>query len=314
MDYRNMGRTGLEVSPLCLGTVLYGEHVGENASIDIILRTLDAGVNFFDTSNSYNNGASEEYLGKALAGRRHEAVIATKVGGRVGEGPNVSNLNRKHIADQIDRSLRRLRTDYVDIYYAHRFDPNTPLEETLDAFSALVRQGKVRYLGCSNFAAWQLCKALWISDVRDLAGFDCVQPMYNLLERDIERELVPLCEDQRVAIFPYAPLAGGLLSGRFSRTEEPEATSRLVTTSYYERYYQQQHLEHASAVRVAAERNGHTAVQLALAWTVQQPGITAAIVSARTWEQMEHCISALSIGMSDDEKRACDCSTSEEPT
>lgn len=310
-----MGRAGLEVSPLCLGTVLYGEHVGESASIDIILRTLDAGVNFFDTSNSYNNGASEEYLGKALAGRRHEAVIATKVGGHVGEGPNVSNLNRKHIADQIDRSLRRLRTDYVDIYYAHRFDPNTPLDETLDAFSALVRQGKVRYLGCSNFAAWQLCKALWISDVRDLAGFDCVQPRYNLLERDIERELVPLCVDQRVAIFPYAPLAGGLLSGRFSRTEEPKATSRLVTSaSYYERYYQQQHLEQPSAVRLAAERNGHTAVQLALAWTVQQPGITAAIVSARTWEQMEHCISALSIGMSHDEKRACDCSTSEEPT
>ena len=308
-----MGRTGLEVSPLCLGTVLYGEHVGEGDSVDIMRRTLDAGVNFFDTSNSYNSGVSEEYLGKALEGRRHEAVIATKVGGRVGDGPNVSNLNRKHIADQIEGSLRRLRTDYVDIYYAHRFDPKTPLEGTLDAFSALVGQGKVRYLGCSNFAAWQLCKALWISDVRSLAGFDCVQPRFNMLEREVERDLVPLCEDQGVAIFPFAPLAGGLLSGRFSGAEEPDATSRLVTSaSYYARYYQPGHLEHAGAVRTAAERNGHTGVQLALAWTVQQPGITSAIVSARTWEQMEHCISALSVEMSDDERQACDYSTGEE--
>ncbi len=141
MEYRNMGRTGLEVSPLCLGTVLYGEHVGERDSIDIMRRTLDAGVNFFDTANSYNGGVSEEYLGKALEGRRHKAVFATKVGGRVAQGPNESSLNRKHIADQIDQSLRRLRTDYVDIYYAHRFDPKTPLEETLDALSALVGQG-----------------------------------------------------------------------------------------------------------------------------------------------------------------------------
>ncbi len=221
-----MGRTGLEVSPLCLGTALYGEHVEEKESIDILRRTLDSGVNFFDTANSYNSGVSEEYLGKALEGRRHEAVIATKVGGRVGEGPNVSSLNRKHIADQIDRSLRRLRTDYVDIYYAHRFDPNTPLEETLDAFSALVRQGKVRYLGCSNFAAWQLCKALWISDVRDLAGFDCVQPRYNLLERDIEQELVPLCEDQGVAAsltlrWPADSFQGGSAARR-SRKLRPD--------------------------------------------------------------------------------------------
>lgn len=309
MEYRRMGRSGLKVSPLCLGTVLYGEHVDEKGSVDIIRRTMDAGINFFDTSNSYNSGVAEEYVGKALKGRRHDAVIATKVGGRVGEGPNVSCLNRKHIAEQIEGSLQRLGTDYVDVYYAHRFDSETPLEETLSAFTDLVKQGKVRYLGCSNFAAWQLCKAMWISDVRGLARFDCLQPRYNLLERNVERELVPLCRDQAVAMFPYAPLAGGLLSGRFIGHKEPEAASRLVTSaSYYRRYWDDANLDYVEALHEAAKGNQHTLVQLALAWTIQQPGITSGIVSARTWEQMEHCISALEVELSDEERRACETS------
>lgn len=301
-----MGRAGLKVSPLCLGTVLYGDHVDERVSVDIMRRALDAGVNFFDTANSYNDGLSEQYLGKALKGRRHEAVIATKVGGRVGQGPNLSCLNRKHIVAEIEGSLRRLRTDYVDIYYAHRFDPETPLEETLGVFNDLVRQGKVRYLGCSNFAAWQLCKASWIGDVRGIETFECVQPRYNLLERDIERELIPLCLDRRVAIFPYGPLAGGLLSGRF-RGRGPEAASRLRTSaSYYERYWHGANLDYIDVLDDVAKGSGHTLLQVALAWTIQQPAVTSAIVSARTWEQMGQCIEALGVTLSEEERRACE--------
>jgi len=206
MQYRNMGRTGLKVSVMCLGTMVYGNQVSEAEAINIIERALSAGVNFLDTADVYIEGRSEEVVGKALKGKRHSVVLATKVANRTGPGANDTGLSRKHIMKGIEDSLRRLETDYIDLYYVHLPDYGTPIEETLRTLDDLVHQGKVRYIGCSNFRAWQLCKALWVSDLHNLARFDCIQPPYNLLTRDIEYELLPLCASEGVGVCVYNPL------------------------------------------------------------------------------------------------------------
>ena len=304
MEYVRMGRTGLQVSPLCLGTVLYDSVVDERESVEILTKAMDAGINFFDTANWYNEGRSEEVLAKALKGRRYDAVVATKVGlGRT--GPNLSRLSRKHIMDEIDGSLRRLGTDYADIYYTHIFDAVTPLEETMEALNELVRQGKVRYLGCSNYAGWQLCKALWISDVRGLARFDCVQPLYNLLDRAIESELLPLCVEEEVSVYPFGPLAGGLLAGRyFNVSDRIEKGSRIDTSPNYRRlYWNEDSFRYVEALHRAAKSAGHTMLQMTIAWTLRQPRVESAIVSARTWEQLEECILALDVELTEEEEK-----------
>ena len=305
MDKRPMGRTGLHVSRICLGTVLYGRTLDEATSIEILHRALEAGINFFDTANIYNEGRSEDILAKALDGRRHEAVIASKLGGYA-DLPAGGRLSRGRIVQRVEESLRRLDTDYLDIYYAHMFDETTPLEETLEAFDLLVRQGKVRYLGCSNFAGWQLGKALWISDVGGLARFECVQPRYNLLERGIEAELLPICSDAGVSAFPYAPLAGGLLTGQHRGASSPVAGSRLeAIPSYRDSYWNEDNLAYVDTLHEAAKTGGHSLTQLTLAWILNQPSVDSAIVSARTWEQLEECIASVDVELSEREMEAC---------
>jgi len=198
MKYKRLGRTGLKVSEVCLGTMTFGSQADEQASKAIVKRALDAGVNFFDTANVYNAGVSEEFTGRALQGVRRDIVLATKLHGRMGPAPNDAGQSRKHIIEAVEQSLRRLGTDYIDLYQVHRFDPDSPLDETLGALDDLVRSGKVRYIGASNYAAWQLCTALWTSDKLHLARYDCIQPRYNLISRAIEQELLPLCQAQGV--------------------------------------------------------------------------------------------------------------------
>jgi aryl-alcohol dehydrogenase-like predicted oxidoreductase len=234
-------------------------------------------------------------------------VIASKVGMRLGEGPNRIGLNRKTIMEEIEGTLKRLQTDHVDIYYAHQLDVTTPIDETMRAFDDLVRQGKVRYLGCSNFPAWRLCKALWTSDIRGLARFDCVQPRYNMLERGIERGLVPLCIEEGVGMNPYAPLAGGLLSGKYRWGQEPGENTRYHgVTQYRDWYWNEANFQAIERLRTVAEDNGHGLAELALAWMLQKPGMTSPIFSARTVEQLEQNLASMDATLSEDEIAACE--------
>ncbi len=215
MNYRRMGRTGLKVSEICLGTMTFGHGTEEDEAKRIVDLATDAGVNFFDTANAYSAGVSETMLGKALAGRRREAVIATKFFNPMGPGPNDSGMSRVYIMNAVEDSLARLQTDYIDIYYIHHVDTETPLEEMLRALDDLVRQGKVRYIACSNYEAWRLLEAIWISDSKDLHRFACYQPQYSLVVRDIEEEIVPVCQLKGVGIVPWGPMAGGFLTGKY---------------------------------------------------------------------------------------------------
>jgi len=215
MEYRTLGRHGVKVSRLCLGTMMFGGPTSEEESIRIIHRALDLGINFIDTADMYTGGASERITGKAIRDRRDQVVLATKVRYPVGDGPNDSGLSRYHIFNAVEASLRRLGTDHIDLYYLHLPDYETPLEESLSAMDDLVRQGKVRYIGCSNFYAWQICKGLWISDRRGWAPFACVQPLYNIVNRDAEVEVLPLCAEEGLGVVTYSPLARGVLSGKY---------------------------------------------------------------------------------------------------
>src|SRR5258707_8959011 len=215
MDYRRLGRSGLKVSEICLGTMTFGNGADQDEASRMVGTALDAGVNFFDTANSYVGGVSETMLGEALKGRRQAAVVASKVLNPRGGRPNDSGMSRLHIKQQVEDSLRRLQTDYLDVYYIHHVDVQTPLEEMLRAFDDLVRQGKVRYTGCSNYEAWRLMEAMWLSDAKSLTRFAAYQPQYSLVVRDIEEELVPACALKGVGIVPWAPLAGGYLAGKY---------------------------------------------------------------------------------------------------
>jgi aryl-alcohol dehydrogenase (NADP+) len=260
MKYRRMGRTGLKVSEICLGTMIYGDQVEEARSLKIIRKALDSGVNFLDTADMYVEGKSEEIVGKALKGHRDSVVLATKVANRTGPGPNDVGLSRKHIMKAIEDSLRRLKTDYIDIYYVHLPDYETPIEESLHALDDLVHQGKVRYIACSNFRAWQLCKALWVSDIQNLARFDCIQPPYNLITRDIEYELLPLCVGEGVGVCVYNPLSGGLLTGKHDPKKSPEKGTRFDLKSigkmYYERYWLEANFEAVNRLKTIARKFG----------------------------------------------------------
>ncbi|MBU4427432.1 MAG: aldo/keto reductase, partial [Proteobacteria bacterium] len=268
MKYRRMGRTGLKVSEICLGTMTYGDQVEEARSLKIIRKALDSGVNFLDTADMYVEGKSEEIVGKALKGHRDSVVLATKVANRTGPGPNDVGLSRKHIMKAIEDSMRRLKTDYIDIYYVHLPDYETPIEESLHALDDLVHQGKVRYIACSNFRAWQLCKALWVSDIQNLARFDCIQPPYNLITRDIEYELLPLCGGEGVGVCVYNPLAGGLLTGKHDPKKSPGKGTRFSLKSigkmYYERYWLEANFEAVNRLKTIAREFGQSLPQFAL--------------------------------------------------
>lgn len=296
MQIRKLGRTGLKVSHLCLGTMTFGNAqwgCDEATSHKIVDAFLDAGGNFLDTADVYADGVSEEITGRALRGRRHQVVLATKVAGPVGPGPNDVGLSRRHILDAVDASLRRLGTDFIDLYQVHGYDPTTPLDETLRALDDLVRAGKVRYIGCSNYSAWQLMKALGISRELGTARFDCLQPQYSLVCRSIEREHLPLCREEGVGVIPWSPLGGGLLTGKIRRDAGPPPDSRAaVDEMNRERFRSERNLAIAECVAEVARELGRTPSQVALAWVAQQPGVTAPIFGARTLEQLHDNLGA----------------------
>ena len=293
MQYRFMGRTGLKVSELCLGTQTFGWGADEPTAHALADRFVEAGGNFFDTSNIYNEGQSETMLGSWLKsrGNRSQLVIASKVFFPVGEGPNDTGLSRKHIFEQIDASLHRLQTDYVDLYQMHCFDASTPLEETLRALDDLVRAGKVRYLGASNYTASQLTRATMLSDRYGWVRFDCLQPEYSLLVRSTEWELLPLCRSEGIGVIAWSPLAGGWLTGKYRRGQPPPPGSRVGRADRWDDLPEQRETERTwqiiDALIEISESLGKTPAQIALNWLLQQPGVTAPIMGARKLAQLE---------------------------
>ncbi|MEJ0016202.1 MAG: aldo/keto reductase [Acetobacteraceae bacterium] len=293
MEYRRVGRTGLKVSEICLGTMTFA-HGTDAAEADRMVGTaLDAGVMFFDTADGYSNGEAEVMLGRALGSRRREAVIGTKVFNPMGTGPNDSGMSRLHIMHAVEDSLRRLGTDYIDLYFIHHVDVQTPLEEMLRAFDDLVRQGKIRYTACSNYEAWRLMEALWISDSKDLARFEAYQPQYSLVVRDIEEELVPVCALKGVGMVVWSPLAGGYLSGKYRPGVRSVAGSRSAENwAFPTRYFHPQHEAILGELHAVAGELGRTPAEVAVRWVLEQPMVASAIVGARTTEQLRGTLSA----------------------
>lgn len=287
MHYRRLGTSGLKVSVVGLGGNNFGGAADEERSIRVIRHALDIGITMIDTSDSYSRGVSETYVGKALAGRRHEAIIATKVVSRMGEGPNDHGASRKHIMDGCEQSLRRLNTDYIDLYQIHFFDPDTPLEETLAALNDLVRAGKVRYIGCSNFAAWQLTHALWIADRHNYAPFVSVQPHYNMFERTVEKELLPACAELGIGVIPYFPLASGLLTGKYQAGQEPPSDTRAARNPRLRQQLTAERLAVVEKLKDFATQKGCTVAQLAIAWLAAHPQVSTVIAGATRPEQLD---------------------------
>ena len=297
MEYTNLGRTGVKVSRMCLGCMTFGREIDEAASLPIIQRALDAGINFFDTANVYGNGASETIVGKALKPSRQSIVLASKVYGQMGTGVNDRGLSRYHIMQAVEDSLRRLQTDRIDLYQVHRWDADTPVEETLRALDDLVTQGKVLYIGCSNFSGWQLIKSLWTSDRRGYARFDSVQPPYSLVRREIENELLPACQDQGVAVIPYSPLAGGFLSGKYEKGGAIPSGSRFDVAKFYQDVYMKdKSWRVVEALKAFANQQGKPKEQLAIAWVAAHPAVTAPIIGARSMDQLEQGLAAVALG------------------
>ena len=288
MEYRQLGRCGLKVSEICLGTMTFGNGADRAESKRLVDLSMDRGVNFFDTANSYADGLSEDYLGRALKGRRRDAVVATKFYNPVGSGPNDSGMSRFHIMQAIEDSLRRLGMDYVDIYYIHHVDQQTPVEEMLRALDDLVHHGKVRYIACSNYQAWRLMDALWISDHNGLSRFVCYQPQYSLVVRDIEQELIPVCQAKGLGVVVWSPLAGGFLSGKYKPGERIHAGSRSEEGwGYPQKYFVDSADETLVELFKVADELGRSPAQVALRWVLEQPAITSAIVGARTLAHLE---------------------------
>ena len=292
MEYRQLGPAGLRVSAIGLGTNQFGGTVDQPGVTAIIDQALELGVTFLDTADVYTEGRSEETLGVALEGRRHQALLATKVASPVGAGPNDRGASRGHILDGVEASLRRLRTDYLDLYQIHRWDEATPIEETLRALDDLVRAGKVRYLGASNFAAWQLARANLLAELRGWTPFVTIQPHYNLLERAIERELVPYCEFAGVGILPYFPLAGGFLTGKYRRGEAPPPGSRGERSAAVQRYLTDARYGAIERLAGWAGERGRTLGELAHAWLLAQPQVSSVISGATRLEQVQSNVKA----------------------
>jgi aryl-alcohol dehydrogenase-like predicted oxidoreductase len=311
MEFRNLGNTGLRVSELCLGTMTFARETDEETSLRMIERFIEAGGNFIDTADVYTAGRSEEIVGKALKGRRHEFIIATKVRFRMGPGPNDVGLSRKHIIEGCEASLRRLQTDYIDLYQAHCWDPYTPLEETLAAFDDLVHTGKVRYIGVSNFTGWQLMKALWLSDKYGWARFVCLQPRYNLVDRHAERELLPICRAEGLGVIPWSPLGGGFLTGKYQRDKPMPEGARITSAQPHwpeamERQGTERSWRTLEVVQQIAKQRGKSPSQVALAWLLAQPGITAPILGARTMEQLEDNLGCVGWQLTEEELKQLD--------
>jgi len=287
MEYRRVGQSGLKVSEICLGTMTFGNGADKAEADRIVSLALDAGVNFIDTADAYNAGVAEAMLGELLAERRHDVVIATKVFNPTGAGPNDSGMSRLHIMRAIEDSLRRLNTDYVDLYYIHHVDVQTPLDEMLRAFDDLISAGKVRYAACSNYEAWRLMESLWISDTRGFARFVCYQPQYSLLVRDIEEEIVLVCELKGLGVVAWSPLGGGFLSGKYQPGETRRAGARSAEGwAFPIRYFAANRDEILATLLQVANGLGRSPAQVALRWVLDRGFITSAIAGARTAEQL----------------------------
>jgi aryl-alcohol dehydrogenase (NADP+) len=316
MHYLNLGKTGLKVSRLCLGMMTYGSSqwrdwiLNEEQSRPFIQRALEFGINFFDTADAYSLGVSEEITGRALRdfARRDEVVIATKVFFPMGNKPNQGGLSRKHIMDSIDASLRRLGTDYVDLYQIHRLDKETPIEETLETLHDVVKAGKARYIGASSMFAWQFAKMLYTADLHGWTRFVSMQDHYNLVYREEEREMIPLCRAEGIGIIPWSPLARGFLAGNRTR-EKSGDTARAKSDNFaHEMYYQNYDFEIVDRVTELAKRKEVKPAQIALAWLLHQSGVTAPIIGASKMYQLEEAVAALEIQLSQE-----DCAMLEEP-
>jgi aryl-alcohol dehydrogenase-like predicted oxidoreductase len=317
MDYRNLGRTGLKVSELCMGTMQFGWTCDEKQAYEILTASFEAGLNFIDTADIYSvwaegnpGGVAETIIGKWLKKTgipREQVIIATKVRGRMGQGPNAEGLSRTHILQGAEASLRRLDTEYIDLYQTHWYDDNTPIEETLSALDDLVRQGKVRYIGCSNYPAWRLMQALWASDRLNLARFDSLQPHYHLLGRqEFEQELAEVCLNYGIGVIPYSPLAGGFLTGKYRPGQETESARR----EGLRHLFTEQNWALLDQMETMGKAKGDKSIsQIALAWLLTDPVITSPIIGPRSMEQLKDNLGAAGLRLTPDEKKLLDEAT-----
>jgi aryl-alcohol dehydrogenase-like predicted oxidoreductase len=317
MEHVRLGRSGLQVSRLCLGTMTFGLQSDEATGIAVMDKAVEGGVDFFDTSDAYplggdvtTRGRTEEIIGRWLPGKRDRIILATKCFAPTGPAPFDGGNSRKHILSAVEASLRRLGTDYIDLYQLHGYDRNTPIDETLSALDDLVHSGKVRYIGCSNFLTYQLVKAIGRSETLRLARFDSVQPRYNLLFRQIEREMLPFCEEDGVGVIPYNPIAGGLLSGKHNRTAPPPEGSRFqlgtAGAMYQQRYWHEQMFDTVEALRKLADEAGVSLVTLSVAWVLANKAITAPIIGASQPQQLDASLAAATYQLDPDLKQRLD--------
>ena len=319
MQTRRLGRNGLEVPALCLGTMTFGFQVDEATSFEILDAAFERELRFLDTADAYPLGGTLETIGDTetiigrwmqARGNRDAIILATKCWAPTHRGPNAFGLSRQHIIDAIDASLTRLQTDYVDLYQSHAFDPRVPIEESLRAFEDLVRAGKVRYIGCSNYPAWRLGQALATADRLGITRYASVQPRYNLLFREIETELLPLCRDEGVGVLVYNPLAGGFLSGKYAKGTAPEDNTRFTLGTaaqrYQERYWQETQFDAVATLKGVAEERDVNLVSLAVSWVLEQPGISSAIIGASHAAQLDANLAALEVSWDDELLAACD--------
>ena len=310
MQYRKLGRTGLKVSAMAMGTGFFGTFINEADSMQIMSLAFERGINLFDTANSYAKGRSEKIIGKFIKSKRHAVVLATKVALRQGPGPNDLGLSRKHIVWAVEESLKRLGTDYIDVYYAHTPDYTTPIEETLRALDQLIQQGKVRYIACANARAWQLLKALWVSDRYNLARFDCIQIPYNLITRNIEYELIPCCASEGVGMTVFNPLAAGLLTGKHDLSKAPAPGTRFnlerIGAVDTERYWSPVNFQAVAHLKRIADASKKSLTHFSLAWILNNPSISSILLGVSSAKQLEENIGAVELKLTEAEIRACD--------
>jgi aryl-alcohol dehydrogenase-like predicted oxidoreductase len=314
MEYRNLGSTGLKVSELCLGTMQFGWTADEQLSHQILDAAFEAGINFIDTADIYSSwvegnpgGVSEQIIGRWMNKSsipREKLMIATKVRGRMGEGPHSEGLSKAHIFDAVEGSLRRLGTDYIDLYQSHWYDENTPIDETLSAFDDLVRQGKVRYIGASNYPAWRLTEAIWVARMHNLVEYQCLQPHYNLVHRaEFERELAEVCRAYGLGVIPYSPLAAGFLTGKYRPNQIPSS----VRQGRASRYFNERNWELLNLMqKIGRDRNGFSISQVALAWLLSDPLISSLIIGPRTLDQLNDNLGAVGLRLTEDERHDLD--------
>lgn len=297
MQYRLLGQTGVSVSELCFGTMSFGDTADQKTSAEMFHRCREVGINFFDCANVYAGGRSEEILGDLIQDCRDEVVITSKATSRTGDGINQNGSSRFHLRQEIEKSLKRLNTDYIDVYFIHKFDTKTPIESVVRSLDDLVQQGKILYPAISNWAAWQISKALGIATAQNLTRIEVIQPMYNLVKRQAEVEILPMAQGENIAVIPYSPLGGGLLTGKYSTKSKPDMGRIVDNKMYTKRYSRERYYEIAENFTDYAEDKGYHPVSLAVAWANSHPAVTAPIIGARNLEQLEPSLEAVNIEM-----------------